>query len=146
MGYQVHRAGRCARRLGSGFWLVICRPSRIRCRTPAAARHRLFRALAEPLTRLGVSVLAVEDALWADNAPLGLLVLQVPGNRGLAVRQGEFEPEADQDAARNPVHDFVYPGAVEEPACEVRGADQPGEPDNALDVMNPRQEQPHQQV
>ncbi|MFG1941789.1 AAA family ATPase [Nonomuraea sp. NPDC048826] len=39
-----------------------------------AARHLLFRALDEVLDRLGVSVLAVEDAHWADEATLEFLL------------------------------------------------------------------------
>ncbi|HEY1914342.1 MAG TPA: LuxR C-terminal-related transcriptional regulator, partial [Streptosporangiaceae bacterium] len=40
----------------------------------SAARHRLFRALAELLARLGVSVLVVEDAHWADEVTLEFLL------------------------------------------------------------------------
>ena len=39
-----------------------------------AARHRLFRALAELLGRLQVTILAVEDAHWADEASLEFLL------------------------------------------------------------------------
>ncbi|RJL34511.1 ATP-binding protein [Bailinhaonella thermotolerans] len=39
-----------------------------------AARHRLFRALAELLGRLRVTVLAVEDVHWADEATLEFLL------------------------------------------------------------------------
>ena len=39
-----------------------------------AARHRLFRALAEMLGCLGVGVLAVEDVHWADQATLQFLL------------------------------------------------------------------------
>lgn len=39
-----------------------------------AARHRLFRALAELLARLDVSVLVVDDAHWADDATLEFLL------------------------------------------------------------------------
>lgn len=39
-----------------------------------AGRHRLIRALAELLTRLEVSVLVVDDAHWADDATLELLL------------------------------------------------------------------------
>lgn len=42
---------------------------------PAATRHRLFRALAELIERLGVDVLVVEDAHWADHATLELLLM-----------------------------------------------------------------------
>jgi DNA-binding CsgD family transcriptional regulator len=40
----------------------------------AAARHRLFRALAELLDRLGVVTLVVEDVHWADEATLEFLL------------------------------------------------------------------------
>ena len=39
-----------------------------------AARHRLFRALAELLSALGVDLLVVEDAHWADEVTLELLL------------------------------------------------------------------------
>ncbi|WP_040028649.1 AAA family ATPase, partial [Streptomyces sp. 150FB] len=39
-----------------------------------AARHRLFRALDELLTGCGTTVLAVEDAHWADEATLDFLL------------------------------------------------------------------------
>ncbi|HEX6681214.1 MAG TPA: AAA family ATPase [Candidatus Limnocylindrales bacterium] len=39
-----------------------------------AARHRLFRALAEVLERLGSPLLVVEDAHWADEATLEFLL------------------------------------------------------------------------
>ncbi|GAA1877910.1 LuxR family transcriptional regulator [Asanoa iriomotensis] len=41
---------------------------------PAAARHRLFRALAEVLDRLGLRVLVLEDVHWADEATLEFLL------------------------------------------------------------------------
>ncbi|WP_344493986.1 ATP-binding protein [Nonomuraea monospora] len=40
-----------------------------------ATQHRLLRALAELLDRLGVGLLVVEDAHWADEATLELLLL-----------------------------------------------------------------------
>jgi DNA-binding CsgD family transcriptional regulator len=39
-----------------------------------AARHRLIRAFAELLDRLGIEILVVEDAHWADEATLELLL------------------------------------------------------------------------
>ncbi|URN06937.1 AAA family ATPase [Actinomadura madurae] len=42
-----------------------------------AARHRLFRALAELLDRLGVALLVVDDAHWADEATLDFLMFLV---------------------------------------------------------------------
>lgn len=41
---------------------------------PTAARHRVFCALAEILTRLDISLLVVEDAHWADEATLEFLL------------------------------------------------------------------------
>jgi len=41
---------------------------------PGAVRHRLIRALAELLDRLGVSVLVVEDVHWADEATMDFLL------------------------------------------------------------------------
>jgi DNA-binding CsgD family transcriptional regulator len=41
---------------------------------PTAARHRLFRALAELLGRLETGLLVVEDAHWADEATLEFLI------------------------------------------------------------------------
>ena len=42
-----------------------------------AARHRVFRALAELLDRLGVTVLVVEDAHWADETTVEFLLFLV---------------------------------------------------------------------
>jgi DNA-binding CsgD family transcriptional regulator len=47
----------------------------------AAARHRLFRALAEVLDKMQVAVLVVEDVHWADEATLEFLLF-------LAAQQG----------------------------------------------------------
>lgn len=41
---------------------------------PTAARHRLFGALAELVDRMQVSLLAVEDAQWADEATIEFLL------------------------------------------------------------------------
>lgn len=41
---------------------------------PTAARHRLFRAVAEVLDRLGPQVLVLEDVHWADEATLEFLL------------------------------------------------------------------------
>src|SRR5690606_29331772 len=41
---------------------------------PKAARHRLFRALADLLTGLEVSALVIEDVHWADVATLEFLL------------------------------------------------------------------------
>ncbi|WP_093782644.1 ATP-binding protein [Actinacidiphila guanduensis] len=59
-----------------------------------AARHRLFRALAELLARCGVTALAVEDAHWADEATLDFLLFLA--GRPLAERVGlvlTYRPE-----------------------------------------------------
>jgi DNA-binding CsgD family transcriptional regulator/tetratricopeptide (TPR) repeat protein len=51
-----------------------------------ATRHRLFRALAELLERLGVDILLLEDAHWADSATLELLLtLGTAGSPSLVV-------------------------------------------------------------
>lgn len=47
---------------------------------PAARRHRLFAALTEVIERLGVDVLVVEDAHWADDVTLEWL-LTLSGRR-----------------------------------------------------------------
>ncbi|WP_051267516.1 helix-turn-helix transcriptional regulator [Nakamurella lactea] len=41
---------------------------------PSAARHRLFRALAELLDRLSVELLVVEDVHWSDQATIEFLI------------------------------------------------------------------------
>jgi predicted ATPase len=46
-----------------------------------AARHRLFRALAELLDRLRVTVLVLEDAHWADEVTLEFLLFLAAGQR-----------------------------------------------------------------
>lgn len=59
----------------------------------AAARFRLFRALAELLERLGVDLLAVEDAHWADEVTLEFLlflIARLPQGPGLLLT---FRPE-----------------------------------------------------
>lgn len=58
-----------------------------------AARHRLFRALAELIGRLEVDVLVVEDVHWADEATLEFLLFlaaQRPATLSLAVT---YRPE-----------------------------------------------------
>jgi DNA-binding CsgD family transcriptional regulator/tetratricopeptide (TPR) repeat protein len=55
---------------------------------PSAARHRLFRALAELLERLGVAVLVAEDAHWADEATLEFLLF-VASHQPLQSRRAE---------------------------------------------------------
>jgi predicted ATPase len=47
-----------------------------------ATRHRQFRALTELVERLGVDVLVVEDAHWADAATLELLLTMATSGSG----------------------------------------------------------------
>ncbi|WP_433256699.1 helix-turn-helix transcriptional regulator [Streptosporangium sp. CA-135522] len=58
-----------------------------------AARHRLFRALAEVLQRLKVSVLAVEDVHWADDATLEFLLFLVSRQPPLLSLVVTYRPE-----------------------------------------------------
>ncbi|MFF7680188.1 helix-turn-helix transcriptional regulator [Actinacidiphila glaucinigra] len=62
-----------------------------------AARHRLFRAFAEVLGRLDVTVLALEDVHWADEATLEFLLFLVsrrpqPVSVVLTYRRDEVPP------------------------------------------------------
>ena len=41
---------------------------------PRATRHRLFRAMAEVVERLGIELLVLDDAHWADSSTLDLLL------------------------------------------------------------------------
>lgn len=52
---------------------------------PSAVRHRLFRALAELVERLGVDVLVVEDVHWADPATLDWLLTLCAEERDLSI-------------------------------------------------------------
>lgn len=52
---------------------------------PAETRHRLLSALSEMVDRLGIDVLVVEDAHWADAATLEWLLLTASGNMDLSV-------------------------------------------------------------
>jgi DNA-binding CsgD family transcriptional regulator len=58
-------------------WSADLPPALEAAEDATAARHRLFRALAELLDCLGVGVLAVEDAHWADQATLEFLLFIV---------------------------------------------------------------------
>jgi DNA-binding CsgD family transcriptional regulator len=65
----------------------------------AAARHRLLRALAELIDALGVGLLVVEDAHWADETTLELLLfLRARRERGprlvLTYRPEDVRPES----------------------------------------------------
>jgi DNA-binding NarL/FixJ family response regulator len=55
-------------------WAAQLPPAPEPLEDPGAVRHRLIRALAELLDRLGVTVLVVEDAHWADEATLNFLL------------------------------------------------------------------------
>ncbi|MFJ9392727.1 LuxR C-terminal-related transcriptional regulator [Nocardioides sp. NPDC101246] len=52
---------------------------------PAETRHRLLRALFELVDRLGIDLLVVEDAHWADAATLEWLLLTASGDLGMSV-------------------------------------------------------------
>lgn len=58
-----------------------------------AARHRVFAALAEVLGRLGVGVLVVEDAHWADEATLEFLLFLASRQPRLASVVVMYRPE-----------------------------------------------------
>lgn len=55
-------------------WAEALPPAPESLHDAGAARHRLFRALHELLTRCGTTVVAVEDAHWADEATLDFLL------------------------------------------------------------------------
>ncbi|MEU0374129.1 AAA family ATPase [Streptomyces sp. NPDC006283] len=64
-----------------------------------AARHRLFRAFLEVLSRLDVAVLAVEDVHWADEATLEFLLFLVsrrpqPVSVVVTYRREEVPPDS----------------------------------------------------
>lgn len=64
-----------------------------------AARHRLIRAFAELLHRLGTGILVVEDVQWADEATLELLLLlasrqPLPLSLVLTYRPGEVSTDS----------------------------------------------------
>lgn len=53
---------------------------------PRETRHRMFRALSELMDRLGVDVVVVEDAQWADSSTVEwLLTLAASGRTGLSI-------------------------------------------------------------
>jgi DNA-binding CsgD family transcriptional regulator/tetratricopeptide (TPR) repeat protein len=60
---------------------------------PSAARHRLFRALAELLARLGVAVLVAEDVHWADEATLEFLLFLASHQPPLVSLVATYRPE-----------------------------------------------------
>lgn len=55
-------------------WVSTLPPAPEPLDDPGAVRHRLIRALAELLERLGVTVLVVEDVHWADEATMDFLL------------------------------------------------------------------------
>ncbi|MDX3071108.1 helix-turn-helix transcriptional regulator [Streptomyces sp. NPDC088354] len=58
-------------------WAADLPPAPEPLEDPTAARHRLFRAFVEVLSRLGVAVLVLEDVHWADEATLEFLLFLV---------------------------------------------------------------------
>lgn len=58
-------------------WADVLPPALEPAEDATAARHRLFRALAEVLGQLDAGLLAVEDAHWADEATLEFLIFLV---------------------------------------------------------------------
>ncbi|WP_165974297.1 helix-turn-helix transcriptional regulator [Nonomuraea deserti] len=96
---------------------------------PLEVRHRLFRALIEVVERLGVDVLVIEDAHWADSATLEwLLTLSASGEhaerktsvvvtyRPLDVPSGStlLRLTSRQPAGMRPVRISLEPLGVEE--------------------------------
>lgn len=80
-------------------WADALPPAPAALTDAGAARHRLLRALAELLDRLGVAVLVVEDVHWADETTLEFLLF-------LAARQDRrtalvltYRPEDVDDAS-----------------------------------------------
>ncbi len=55
-------------------WAADLPPALERAEDATAARHRLFRALAELLDRLSIDILVIEDVHWADEATVELLL------------------------------------------------------------------------
>ncbi|WP_343953589.1 ATP-binding protein [Nonomuraea longicatena] len=55
-------------------WAALLPPALEALRDPRETRHRLFRALTELVGALGVEIIAVEDAHWADPATLDWLL------------------------------------------------------------------------
>jgi DNA-binding CsgD family transcriptional regulator len=60
-------------------WGAVLPPAPEPLDDAAAARHRVFSALAELLARLGTGVLVIEDAHWADEATLEFLLFLTTG-------------------------------------------------------------------
>ncbi len=56
-------------------WADLLPPAPEPLDDPKAVRHRLFRAIAELIEALGIEILVVEDAHWADSSTLELLVM-----------------------------------------------------------------------
>ena len=66
---------------------------------PRATRHRLFRAIAEGLERLGIELLVLDDAHWADTSTLELLLSlaadrQSPLRFAIGYRPVDVPPES----------------------------------------------------
>ncbi|MBL0886920.1 ATP-binding protein [Myceligenerans indicum] len=62
-------------------WSGVLPPAPAPLGDAGAARHRLFRALDELIRALGVRLLMVEDAHWADDATLEFLLFLASGQR-----------------------------------------------------------------
>lgn len=58
-------------------WAAGLPPALESLEDPAAARHRLLRAMAEMLERLAVTLLVVEDVHWADDSTLEFLLFAI---------------------------------------------------------------------
>ncbi|MGH3447168.1 MAG: AAA family ATPase, partial [Nocardioidaceae bacterium] len=56
-------------------WAHLLPPAPEPLDDPKAVRHRLFRATADLIERLGIDLLVVEDAHWADSSTLELLLM-----------------------------------------------------------------------
>ncbi|HEY8471594.1 MAG TPA: AAA family ATPase [Natronosporangium sp.] len=66
-------------------WAVSLPPPPEPVADATVARHRLFRALLELLGALGVELLVVDDAHWADDATLEFLLLLTSGQRDVTL-------------------------------------------------------------
>ncbi|MFG3712455.1 ATP-binding protein [Micromonospora sp. NPDC047730] len=80
-------------------WATALPPAPEPAEDAAAARHRLFRALAEILDRLNIRLLAVEDVHWADEATLEFLLFLASRPRQrisllVTYRPGEIAPDS----------------------------------------------------
>lgn len=63
-------------------WSMLLPPALESLADPQETRHRLFRALTELIDALGIDVLVVEDAHWADAATLDWLLMLCASRAG----------------------------------------------------------------